>query len=177
MFQYDFSNHQNRHIRIMDMPAEYFQRIQETTRNDPYYPVWHIAPKCGLMNDPNGLCEINGIHHIFYQWFPAGPVHGLKHWYHLTTKDFIHYEDHGVAMYPDTESDSFGCYTGLALKEGEQVGEEGCLSVIGESGIVRRPNVVKVRAYNRKGQLFEIEGEELLARAFCHEIDHLDGIL
>ena len=60
---------------------------------------------------------------------------------------------------------------------GEQIGEEGCLSVIGESGIVRRPNVVKVRAYNRKGQLFEIEGEELLARAFCHEIDHLDGIL
>ena len=65
----------------------------------------------------------------------------------------------------------------ITLKEGEQVGEEGCLSVIGESGIVRRPNVVKVRAYNRKGQLFEIEGEELLARAFCHEIDHLDGIL
>ena len=60
---------------------------------------------------------------------------------------------------------------------GEQIGEEGCLSVIGESGIVRRTNVVKVRAYNRKGQLFEIEGEELLARAFCHEIDHLDGIL
>ena len=60
---------------------------------------------------------------------------------------------------------------------GEQIGEEGCLSVIGESGVVRRPNVVKVRAYNRKGQLFEIEGEELLARAFCHEIDHLDGIL
>ena len=52
---------------------------------------------------------------------------------------------------------------------GEQIGEEGCLSVIGESGIVR--------AYNRKGKLFEIEGEELLARAFCHEIDHLDGIL
>lgn len=121
MFQYDFSNHQNRHIRITDMPAEYFQRIQETTRKDPYYPVWHIAPKCGLMNDPNGLCEINGIHHIFYQWFPAGPVHGLKHWYHLTTKDFIHYEDHGVAMYPDTESDSYGCYTGMALKEGEKV--------------------------------------------------------
>ena len=59
----------------------------------------------------------------------------------------------------------------------EQVGEEVCLSVIGESVVVRRPNVVKVRAYNRKGQLFEIEGEELLARAFCHEIDHLDGIL
>lgn len=59
----------------------------------------------------------------------------------------------------------------------EQVGDEGCLSVVGQSGIVRRPNVVKVRAFNRKGQPFEIEGIELLARAFCHEIDHLDGVL
>lgn len=60
---------------------------------------------------------------------------------------------------------------------GEQIDDEGCLSVIGEVGAVRRPYKVKVRAYNRKGKLFEIEGEELLARAFCHEIDHLEGIL
>ena len=60
---------------------------------------------------------------------------------------------------------------------GEQIDDEGCLSVIGEVGEVKRPYKVKVRAYNRKGQLFEIEGEELLARAFCHEIDHLEGIL
>lgn len=60
---------------------------------------------------------------------------------------------------------------------GTQTDDEGCLSVIGEAGAVTRPYVVKVRAYNREGQLFEIEGEELLARAFCHEIDHLDGIL
>ena len=121
MFQYDFSNHQNRHIRIMDMPAEYFQRIQETTRNDPYYPVWHIAPKCGLMNDPNGLCEINGIHHIFYQWFPAGPVHGLKHWYHLTTKDFIHYEDFGPVVFPDEDIDAHGVYSGSAFIEDDTI--------------------------------------------------------
>jgi peptide deformylase len=60
---------------------------------------------------------------------------------------------------------------------GEQIDDEGCLSVVGEVGIVKRPYKVKVRAYNRKGKLFEIEGEELLARAFCHEIDHLEGIL
>lgn len=60
---------------------------------------------------------------------------------------------------------------------GEQIDDEGCLSVVGESGAVRRPYVVKVRALNRKGQTIEIEGEELLARAFCHEIDHLDGVL
>lgn len=59
---------------------------------------------------------------------------------------------------------------------GEQIDEEGCLSVVGEAGNVRRPNYVKVRALNRN-ETIELEGEELLARAFCHEIDHLDGIL
>ncbi|MDB0438283.1 peptide deformylase [Clostridioides difficile] len=60
---------------------------------------------------------------------------------------------------------------------GEQIDDEGCLSVVGESGEVKRPNYVKVRALNRNGDTIELEGEELLARAFCHEIDHLDGIL
>ena len=61
--------------------------------------------------------------------------------------------------------------------EGEYLDNEGCLSVPGESGDVLRPYRVKVRALNRFGETIEIEGEELLARAFCHEIDHLDGIL
>lgn len=61
--------------------------------------------------------------------------------------------------------------------EGEYLDTEGCLSVPGESGEVLRPYKVKVKAQDRNGEWFEIEGEELLARAFCHEIDHLDGIL
>ena len=61
--------------------------------------------------------------------------------------------------------------------EGEYLDNEGCLSVPGECGDVLRPYRVKVRAQNRFGETVEIEGEELLARAFCHEIDHLDGIL
>ena len=60
---------------------------------------------------------------------------------------------------------------------GEQTGEEGCLSVPGKSGIVTRPNHVKVKAFNEDMEPIELEGEELLARAFCHEIDHLDGHL
>lgn len=60
---------------------------------------------------------------------------------------------------------------------GEQTGDEGCLSILGKSAVVTRPNVVTVRAYNREGQLFEITGRELLARALCHEIDHLEGVL
>ena len=60
---------------------------------------------------------------------------------------------------------------------GEQEGQEGCLSVPGRWGIVKRPNYVKLRAQNRKGQWKLYEGTELKARAFCHEIDHLDGVL
>ncbi len=61
--------------------------------------------------------------------------------------------------------------------EGEQRGSEGCLSVPGKAGIVTRPNVVRVRAFDETMQEFEIEGEELLARALIHEIEHLDGQL
>lgn len=60
---------------------------------------------------------------------------------------------------------------------GEQEGAEGCLSVPGEYGIVKRPERVKVRAQNRHGEWFEVEGDGLTARCFCHEIDHLDGIV
>ncbi len=60
---------------------------------------------------------------------------------------------------------------------GEQEGQEGCLSVPGRFGIVKRPNYVKLRAQNRKGQWRLYEGTELKARCFCHEIAHLDGQL
>jgi peptide deformylase len=60
---------------------------------------------------------------------------------------------------------------------GEQEGIEGCLSLPGKSGIVKRPMHVTVRAINRKGETVEISGSELLARAFCHELDHLEGKL
>lgn len=60
-------------------------------------------------------------------------------------------------------------------KDGEQTGEEGCLSVPGKAGTVTRPDYVKVKALNEDMEEFEIEGTGLLARAFCHEIDHLEG--
>ena len=60
---------------------------------------------------------------------------------------------------------------------GEQDGMEGCLSVPGEYWMVKRPNYAKVRAQDRNGEWFELEGEELIARCICHECDHLDGHL
>ena len=61
--------------------------------------------------------------------------------------------------------------------DGEQYGAEGCLSVPGKYGLVKRPMYAKVRAQDRNGDWFEAEGEELIARCFCHELDHLDGII
>lgn len=60
---------------------------------------------------------------------------------------------------------------------GSQTGQEGCLSLPGQAGIVTRPNYVKVKALNEKMEEYVLEGTELLARAICHECDHLDGIM
>ena len=65
----------------------------------------------------------------------------------------------------------------LLETDGEQEGPEGCLSVEGKYGLVKRPYYAKVRAQDRNGNWFEAEGEELTARCFCHELDHLDGII
>ena len=65
----------------------------------------------------------------------------------------------------------------LVETSGEQEGAEGCLSVPGKYGLVKRPNYAKVRAQDRDGNWFEAEGKELIARCFCHELDHLDGIV
>ena len=65
----------------------------------------------------------------------------------------------------------------LLETDGEQEGAEGCLSVPGKYGLVKRPYYAKVRAQDRDGEWFEAEGEELIARCFCHELDHLDGII
>lgn len=61
--------------------------------------------------------------------------------------------------------------------DGTQEGSEGCLSVPGKAGMVTRPNYVKAEAWNEEMERYEIEGEGLLARAICHELDHLDGVM
>lgn len=78
----------------------------------------------------------------------------------------------------DTEEEILECINPEILEtDGEQIGAEGCLSVPGKYGVVSRPDWVKLRAQDRNGEWFEAEGEELIARCFCHENDHLDGKL
>ena len=65
----------------------------------------------------------------------------------------------------------------ITYREGEQKGTEGCLSIPGRQGCVTRPYKIKVKAQDCKGRFFELEAEEFFARAICHELDHLDGIM
>jgi len=117
MILLDFENRENRKKGIKDVNSDYINYIKEKTQKSIYYPKYHIAPIYGLMNDPNGLVEIDGWYHIFYQWYPLGPVHGLKYWYHLKTKDFINYVDCKIGIEPDCDLDKNGCYSGMILNE------------------------------------------------------------
>ena len=78
----------------------------------------------------------------------------------------------------DVEGKYYECINPVILStEGSQIGTEGCLSVKGKFGTVERPNVVKLKAFDRYGKPFTIVGKGLMARAICHENDHLDGIV
>ena len=82
----------------------------------PWRQLFHIQPITGLLNDPNGFSYYNGEYHLFYQWFPQGPVHGLKHWYHTVSKDLVHWENKGLALTPDRYYDSHGAFSGSAIE-------------------------------------------------------------
>ncbi|MCR4610598.1 MAG: glycoside hydrolase family 32 protein [Lachnospiraceae bacterium] len=78
---------------------------------------FHLMPPVGWLNDPNGLCECNGVFHIFFQYSPKNPNGGEKYWGHYETKDFIEYNYTGPFMSPDNVLDANGVYSGSAYAE------------------------------------------------------------
>lgn len=79
---------------------------------------YHLMPPVGWLNDPNGLCEIDGVHHIFYQYCPMDASgNGLKGWGHYSTPDFVHFQEEEVPLFPDSEIDESGAYSGSAFKD------------------------------------------------------------
>ena len=86
---------------------------------DPMRLNYHVQPPMGWLNDPNGLCQKDGIYHIYHQYVPFYPELCSVLWGHVTTRDFIHYEVQEPAVYPDTDRDANGAYSGSAfLKDG-----------------------------------------------------------
>lgn len=112
---------EQRYRRIEDVSEEELIKLKEKVDNCPYRQKFHIQPKTGLLNDPNGFSYYNGEYHLFYQWFPLGPVHGVKYWYHLSSKDLVTWKDCGVALEPNNYFDSHGVFSGTALVKDDKL--------------------------------------------------------
>ncbi|MGI6500269.1 MAG: glycoside hydrolase family 32 protein [Anaerostipes sp.] len=89
--------------------------------SDPRRLKFHLMPKTGWLNDPNGLCQFHGVYHIYYQYTPFEPMGELKMWGHYTTKDFVTYEDEGPVLFPDSDGDAHGVYSGSAFVKDDTI--------------------------------------------------------
>ena len=85
---------------------------------DHSLPVLHIRPSRGWLNDPNGLCRIDGRYHVFFQYNPVAPVHEAIHWGHASSTDLIHWQEHSVALRPRPGLiDAAGCWSGCIVDD------------------------------------------------------------
>jgi beta-fructofuranosidase len=85
---------------------------------DPAFPALHIRPDRGWLNDPNGLCRIDGTYHVFFQYNPHAPVHGNVHWGHVSSTDLLHWTEHEVALTPRPAGiDAAGCWSGCIVDD------------------------------------------------------------
>ncbi|MBM7839255.1 beta-fructofuranosidase [Alkalihalobacillus xiaoxiensis] len=82
---------------------------------------FHIQPPYGLLNDPNGFTWFNGRFYLFYQWFPFGPVHGLKNWYQTSSAQLTNWESDGIALKPEYDHESHGIFSGSGLVYGDKL--------------------------------------------------------
>lgn len=100
---------------------ETWYRENEEYRNrvsrDKNRLAYHLMPETGWMNDPNGLCQFQGLYHIYYQYTPFEPTGEIKMWGHCTTRDFIRYKQEKPVLYPDRDVDAHGVYSGSAYVE------------------------------------------------------------
>ena len=98
--------------RYLKDPQELLALYQAISAS-PYRQTFHNQAVTGLMNDPNGFVWHDNKWHLFYQWCPWGAVHGLKHWYHIVSKDLVTWKNLGVCLLPDQEDgyDNKGVYS------------------------------------------------------------------
>ena len=90
---------------------------QEKVTGGKFREKLHLMPPVGWLNDPNGLCQFNGVYHAFFQYSPFNAEGGVKMWGHYTSKDMIDWEYHGVKLYPDQPFDCHGVYSGSTFIE------------------------------------------------------------
>ncbi len=91
------------------------EKEYERVKKDPYRLKFHLMPKVGWLNDPNGLCQYKGTYHVFFQYSPFNAEGGLKFWGHYTSLDLINWEYKGTELFADQPYDCHGVYSGSAL--------------------------------------------------------------
>lgn len=96
-------------------------RFQSEKDQKLWIPEYHLYPPAGWLNDPNGLCQKDGIYHVFYQYSPLHAEGGDKCWGHYRSRDLIHWQSDGAILFPDTEYDRDGVYSGCAFCEDDQI--------------------------------------------------------
>lgn len=98
-----------------------WKRLQDEPKQkaaaDPRRLHYHLMPDIGWLNDPNGLCQFHGLYHLYYQYDPFDANGDLKLWAHVTTRDFIRYEEQEPFLFPDSDLDTHGVYSGSAFVE------------------------------------------------------------
>lgn len=104
--------------RAREYEKEFAAKVPESQR-----PLFHVTAPVGWINDPNGFSEYKGYYHLFYQYHPYSTHWGPMHWGHVRTRDFVSWENLPVALAPDAEYDSAGCFSGSAitLPDGRQL--------------------------------------------------------
>ena len=90
---------------------------KQKAASDPRRLHYHLMPDIGWLNDPNGLCQFQGLYHLYYQYDPFDTNGDLKLWAHVTTRDFIRYEEQEPFLFPDSDLDTHGAYSGSAFVE------------------------------------------------------------
>ncbi|BCB05843.1 glycoside hydrolase family 32 protein [Bacillus sp. KH172YL63] len=95
--------------------------LRDKLQASKWKPSFHIFPSSGLLNDPNGLAYFNGAFHVFYQWYPFGAIHGMKHWAHVKSVDLVNWERQPVALVPEEAYESHGAYSGASLEMNDEL--------------------------------------------------------
>lgn len=146
-------------IKLLDMEL----KKSEAETTDVWRPKLHAAPPVGWLNDPNGLCQYQGVYHAFYQMAPFEAEGGLKFWGHCTSKDLLHWEFCGVPLMPDEPFDCHGAYSGSALIEDDKMYlfYTGNIKLSGDYDYVNNGRVSNtLMAVSEDGQ--QVESKELL---------------
>lgn len=122
-----------RYLPYNQWDENYQNFLLETVQQSPWRLNYHIQPESGLLNDPNGFSYFDGQWQLFYQVYPMGPVHGVKSWAHVSSKNLVDWKTEGLALLPDSDYDQHGVYSGSGIVIDEEL-------VLAYTGNVRNSN-------------------------------------